>query len=375
MVIEPVIEPELPLAELRAVFGSLTGIDAQARAESIYEPVASASAGIWRVEHGSDSAVLKLIAHSETGHANWLSGADETHWYYWRREVCAYESGLLQSLPGGWRAPVCRLIAGRPDGSVALWLEDLGGETPASAWPLERYEIAARHLGRMQGAYLAGRKLPDDTWLSRNWLRDYLRQRDGDAQFIGATDGWANPILASTFPAPPTDRVRRQRADQSRFLDALDALPRTLSHLDLHPANLFSSGDAFTTAIDWSFIGLAAVGEDAGNLVPDAVLDFHVAAADIDELYELVWRGYAAGLADANVRDAEALARLGMAATIAAKYAWIAPAMLRAIAERRELLNRRPIADSLEWWAPAIAFILERADEARALTRARTTTT
>ena len=159
------------------------------------------------------------------------------------------------------------------------------------------------------------------------------------------------------------------RADQARYLDALDRLPRTLCHLDLHPANLFADGDESTVAIDWSFAGIAALGEDAGNLVPDSVLDFHVDPARIDELYELVAGGYEAGLRDAGWDGPPSLVRLGMAATIAAKYSWIAPAILRAATENRELLNRRPIAETLHWWAPAVPFLLDRADEARDLAR------
>ena len=77
--------------------------------EQLYEPVASASAGIWRVSAGRRSVVLKLVAHSESGHVNWRSGEAPTHWYYWRREVFAYESGLLGDLTGGLRAPHCYL--------------------------------------------------------------------------------------------------------------------------------------------------------------------------------------------------------------------------------------------------------------------------
>ncbi len=119
------------------------------------------------------------------------------------------------------------------------------------------------------------------------------------------------------------------RRDQSRFLDALDLLPRTLCHLDVHPGNLFAEADGSTVAIDWAFVGIGAIGEDAGNLVPDAVLDFHIPAAVIDDLCETVAAWYAAGLAHAGWSDPRSFARLGMAATIAAKYAWIPPAILK----------------------------------------------
>jgi hypothetical protein len=75
--------------------------------------------------------------------------------------------------------------------------------------------------------------------------------------------------------------------------------------------------------------------------------------------------------ADAAARDAtpvvERVYEPVVSATIAAKYAWILPAMSRGAAEHRELLNRRPIEETFRHWAPAIPFLLDRADEAREL--------
>ena len=41
--------------------------------------------------------------------------------------------------------------------------------------------------------------------------------------------------------------------------------------------------------------------------------------------------------------------------------------MLRALAEDRELLNGRPTDETLRFWAPTVSFLLDRAEEARAL--------
>lgn len=355
-------DPPLPTGELEAVFGREPVDRSRLVVERIYEPVASASTGIWRVRAGDRSAVLKLIAHSDDGHVNWRSGEAPSHWYYWRREVLAYESGLLDGLPGALRAPHCLLVAPRHDGSVGLWLEDLAG-LPGTRWDRARYETAARHLGQTQGAYLASTPLRDDAWLSRGWLRAYLSQRDGDRHLLD------DP--AAHFPSAVIARAEAMRADQPVFLEALAHMPRTLCHLDLHPANLFADGDLATVAIDWSFVGIGAIGEDAGNLVPDAVLDFHVPADRIDDLYETVAAGYATGLRDAGWDGSDSVVRLAMAATIAAKYAWILPAIVRATTERRELLNGRPLDEALEWWSPTVRFLLDQADVARTLARGR----
>jgi hypothetical protein len=356
----------VPADELKAVFGDVR--DGPITIEPLpHAAVASATAGLWRVRIADRSAVVKLLVHAPAGSSpNWRSGEEESHWYYWRREAEAYRSGLLAGLGGGLRAPRCELIADRRDGSVALWLEDLRGD-PASSWSLDRYHRAARHLGEAQGEYIAGRPLPDEPWLSRGWLRSYLDQPLRRLTVRSDRALWRRPLLADWFPAPPIAALQAMRADRGRFVAMLDRMPTTLCHLDFHPANLFDGGHGTTAAIDWSFVGIGALGEDAGNLVPDAVLDFHVGPEELGALYEAVADGYAAGLRDAGWTGSGATVRLAMSATMAAKYAWIGPALARAAVEGRELLNGRSIAEAASWWAPTVAFLLDRAAEARAL--------
>jgi Phosphotransferase enzyme family len=358
--------PAIPLAELHAVFGTAVTDTSDVTAESIHEPTVSATLGIWRVRAADRTAILKLVAHSEGGHPNWRSGEAASHWLYWRREPLAFESGLLDFEPGSLRAPACALVAERDDGSVALWLEDVQG-LPGAAWPVDRYGSAARHLGRMHGTFLADGALPELEWLSRDWLRIYLEQRDTDLELVDREDLWRHPLIARHFADPPIDRLIAMRRNQDTFLAALDRLPRTLCHLDVHPDNLFADGDDATVAIDWAFVGIGAIGEDAGNLVPDSVLDFHISPSRIRDLDATVTAGYIAGLADRGWRGSASSVRLGMVAAIAAKYAWIAPAMLRAVAEDRELLNRRPITAAIAAWAPTIDYLLDCADEASEL--------
>lgn len=151
----------------------------------------------------------------------------------------------------------------RPDGSVALWLEALA-EPPHT---IEHYGLAARHLGRMQGAFAEA--LPSEPWLSRRWLR------------------W---------------------------------------HLDFYPGNLFGDG-AQTILIDWAYCGLGVLGEDPGNFVPDAILDGFVTADRGAELERMVWDGYLAGLADASWAGDERAVGFAFAATPWLKFEWLDPAL------------------------------------------------
>ena len=356
--------PGLPADELRRVFGDIPV--SSLVVERIHEPIVGATVGLWRVRHEDRSVVLKVLAHTDAGHEHWRSSDDEADWLYWRREACAYESPLFHGLPDGLRAPACRLVAVRPDGSVALWLEDVKG-TPASAWSLERYGLAAEHLGRWQGQALTTAPILHEPWLSRGWLRGYLTQRDGDDQLLADSAAWRHRLLAESFDGHDIDRLRAMRADRPWFLTALESLPTTLCHLDVHPGNLFTDPDGTTCAIDWAFVGIGNIGEDVANLVPDTVFDFHVAPGDIGELDELVTDCYLRGLNGAGIVIDRADVRLGMTAAMAAKYAWIGPSMLRAAVEERELLNGRPIADTIRAWAPPVRYLLERADEARRL--------
>ncbi|MBO0713769.1 MAG: hypothetical protein J2P59_03350, partial [Acidimicrobiales bacterium] len=322
--------------------------------------------GLIRVSGDHWSAVLKLVGLGTGGHLLWQAGEAPEHWYYWCREVLAYRSGLLASFVGGLRAPTCYLVAERSDGSVALWLEDLRAVTPATCWPLARYRRAARHLGRAQGEFVVGRPLPEAAWLSRGCLWAYVAQRDADMALLEDDAAWETALSRRFLSRAWAGPLLAMRKDQESFLRALERTPLTLCHLDLHPANLFGQGGE-TVLIDWSFVGLGALGEDAGDLVPDALLDFHVRPEDADDLYRLVRQGYLEGLRDVGWAGSEATVDLAMRATIAAKYAWIAPAMLRAALDDRPSLNGRPIEEGFRCWARVIPFLLTCADEGRGL--------
>jgi Ser/Thr protein kinase RdoA (MazF antagonist) len=181
--------------------------------------------------------------------------------------------------------------ADRPDGSLALWLEDLG--QPA-AWTVEALARVARLLGVAQRRAVAD--LP--TGLPDGFLRAYLEPRI--------------PHLAEPFASL-----------RETILTRLDAAPQTLSHFDFHPANIFPV-DGATAVIDWAYCGSGPIGADAGVLASDALADELVPPEQAVFLVNAIWEAYREGLAD------EALA--GAAAEVyalgtAMRYAWL-PAWL-----------------------------------------------
>ena len=324
-----------PREEVEAVFGGGEVVDV----EPLGDATPAATAGVWRVRTADDSAILKIVRHDSGGNERWPSSELESDPYYWRREPLVYSSGLLDALGNHVRAPRCRLCRERADGTVALWLEDVGRHP---AWTLDRFRRIAADLGRMQGRTAAA--LPREPWLSRGWFRAYLDLR---ARWI---DGYRE--------GPYAEEVARIWRRRDAILARLDAAQQTLCHFDFYPANVF--GESETVVIDWAYCGLGALGIDAGNLVPDAIFDGFVPLEQGDVVRDVVWDGYLAGLGDAGlVVDTDELRYVLLAAT-ALKFAWIPGTALARGAE--DAIGRR--------WLAIFPLLVTWAEESLALERA-----
>ncbi len=119
------------------------------------------------------------------------------------------------------------------------------------------------------------------------------------------------------------------RDRRGALLDLVEAGPRTICHLDVWPNNLFAMPDG-TAMIDWAFAGVGGLGEDPGNLVPDAVFDELQPPAVLAELDRTVFEGYLGGLRDTGWDGDPRLVRRTMCAA-GVKYAWVGPATLRRV--------------------------------------------
>jgi len=162
-----------------------------------------------------------------------LAGAeqDPRHWAYWRRELLAYESGLLPRGPG-LKAP--RWLGSDGD---AIYLEPVTG-------PSERPELAAERLA----AWQTTADPPDVGWLAGHQLAQRIAAKDLDWSAVDAD------------PALPEIWSRRDD-----LLDHLSAVPMVLSHGDFHPGNLIAAG-ADTMVLDWGTFGVSPVGADLAHL-------------------------------------------------------------------------------------------------------------
>ena len=164
-------------------------------------------------------------------------------WNFWQREILAYQSGILSDLGEKLVASRCYGVTEQADGEWRIWLEDIA-ESPQS-WTLDRYGIAARHLGQFNGCYLAGRPLPpEQAWLyggrSREWIEFAATLVEPFRRYTAMPQGRRGLSEQSV------ERMEGLMANAQRLLATLDRMPRCLCHHDAFRRNLMARdrGDA-----------------------------------------------------------------------------------------------------------------------------------
>jgi hypothetical protein len=310
--------------ELAQVFGrpveahTAEPIDAHLRLHSV-------TGGVYRVRAVDRSAVLKVVRHSASATPDGLWGADADAGArnYWKREWLAFDRGLLAGLPGRLRAPRTLLTSEHGEDECWIWMEDLTGRT-GSALDDDDLRAVAHALGTTQGAYVAGAApLPDDPWLSRDWLRGWVEVCG--RSFVPALiepegAGWDDPRLAPLLDLRPRAVALWERRDE--LLRIAQSAPPTLTHWDFWPANVFVDG-ADVIAIDWSQVGIGGLTHDLDQLTLDPVWMQVRPDASLDALESAVFHGYLAGLREAGCDVAPEQVRRWYAATAAARYTWL----------------------------------------------------
>jgi hypothetical protein len=330
-----------------------------------HNPRNGVTAGVWSVEAGDRSAVLKVLTRAKETSGHWAASDDPRHWNYWRREAEVYASGLARVWePYGIRAPRLLACVERPDGDVALWLERVRGE-PGTRWTPDRHIEHARRLGAAQGAVGA---TEDPPWLSRRFLREYTDGMTPGQELLDDDEAWRHPLVRDHFPAGLRTGMVRLRHDRAWFLRIMESLPRAFCHLDMWPANVRADGPG-TALFDWAFAGDGALGEDLGNYLPDSVFDLFVPAERLPGYAARAYDAYLHGLRESGWRGDERLVRLAVCAS-AVKYDWITGLMLaRAGEEQLDYGGERTVSAELRYRerGGVLAFLAAWADEAREL--------
>ncbi|MFG2028910.1 aminoglycoside phosphotransferase [Streptomyces sp. NPDC048825] len=316
-----------------------------------HNPKNGVTGGVWRVRVADRSAVLKVLTRGKRTTATWAASEDPRHWNFWRREAHVYEDGIARTWEP-WGITASKLLASveRPDGDVALWLEDVAGE-PATGWSVDAHARHARRLGAAHGRALAegvdgvegmdGRMdgmegvVLDRPWFSRRFLRDYTAAQTVGRELLDDDAAWRQPLVRDHFPAGLREEMVRLRHEREWFLRVMESLPRVFSHLDQWPANLVSHHGR-SVLFDWAFAGDGALGEDIGNYIPDTIFDGFLPAARLPELATAVYEGYVRGLRDSGWQGDERLVRLGVCAS-AVKYDWLTALMLSRAGDAQQL--------------------------------------
>jgi hypothetical protein len=306
---------------------------------------------------------------------------EQAFWNYHRREILAYQDGLLSELPGGVLAPRCLSISEYSDAICWLWLEDIADSSNRS-WSLDEYQLTARHLGQFNGAYLVGTPLPNQPWLSRHWLQGWLAHYEKGCQdtlrLVQDKDFWEHPLLKSAFHRSITDDVLRLWDNHETLLGVLDQLPQTFCHMDAYRPNLFirrnAPGMEQAVAIDWVFAGIGVVGEEIANLLAASLIWFEYDAAEAGSLDTALFSGYVDGLREAGWKEDSRLARLGYTAACALRWGVVGLWWLRSLGSVDEQAEfekhwEHPMPELGLQWSRTIYYVLDLAEEAYQLRR------
>ena len=284
----------------------------------------SITGGVFRVRADDGATcVVKVVQHrADDTNALWTGGAEVAHRNYWKREWLAFDSGLLEAMPGRLRAPRTLLTTQRGDDECWIWMEDVVGRH-ARTLRLDDYSTIAHALGTTQGAYAAGRApLPDQPWLSRDWLRGWVAACTPMVATLGDDDVWRDERLAPLASLRP--RITALWDARDELLAITESAPPTLGHWDFWPSNLYVRDDDTAVAIDWSQVGIARVAQDLDQIILDTVWMQVRPDESLDTLEERVLPAYLRGLHDAGCDVSAGDLRRWYAAAASARYAWLA---------------------------------------------------
>jgi hypothetical protein len=235
---------------------------------------------------------------------------------YWKREILAYQSDLLQNLPGQVTAPSCYGIEEKSDGSIWLWLEDMKDEQE-HPWSIERYRQVARQLGQFNGAYLVGHALPSQAWITHDWLRKYLDHAAPMVEFILQNPG--HPTVQIMLPGITLPMTLAMWKEHPHMLRVLEKLPQAFCHQDAFGRNLFCRGEQ-VIAIDWGYAGIAPVGTELAALIGAAFGLARFPSSQARELDQACFDGYLEGLRQAGWQPDPRQVRLGYTLTMLLRY-------------------------------------------------------
>ncbi|ETT62831.1 oxidoreductase family protein [Paenibacillus sp. FSL H8-0457] len=261
---------------------------------------------------------------------------DPAHYNYWRREILAYSSGLLDNLPQNILTPKCFAIDEKDNRSVWLWIEDI--EQDQRQWEWDDYGFVTEKLGEFQAAYLLGKPLPEFHWVNQQWMRSWLNecyayqyQPDIHSKRI---------LLSDQRVAAIMDQFTQLEKWINDWLYGIDLLPKTLAHQDFYEMNIMLNSvqqqERKLTLIDWQFTSISGIGEDLGRFLGLSVSRGQVPIEHFKMYLELFITSYLKGMRKTGWDGDEDLPRFGFLAAFALRSVWEVPKMLKKLEQNPE---------------------------------------
>ena len=273
------------------------------------------------------NVVLKAVNHPQEPEENGLQSSN-----YWKREILACQSCLLEDLPGPIAVPRCYGVVENPD-QTWIWMEHIIESTPKH-WEFEHYAFAAHELSRFNAAFLNHAPLPTYPWLCSGFYQDWFKdggfwQVHVDTSRQG--NAWEGLVVRKYFATTLQERIQGLWGERQRFLAALDRLPQLFCHHDFHRRNLMirknGNGSNQVIAVDWNFTGHGAIGIDLGQLVAMSLLYFEREPHEAEALYNHCFEAYQAGLEEAGWGSQLEAARLASLISAALGLGLVLPAL------------------------------------------------
>ena len=296
---------------------------------------------------------------------------DPTSLRYWKREALAYQSGLLNDLPGRIRAPRCHGIIEHPDQEMWLWLEEIL-DVAKGKWSLEQYGNIARHVGEFNGIFFGRTSALSHPWMTKNPLRSWV----GTDAPILPPDVLAHPLVARFIPSDIYGWMQGIWLEHNAWLDLVERQQKALAHLDVFRRNAFarhnSQNELQTILIDWAFVGAAALGEEIAPLVAGSLNFMEFDSAPPHILDQFVFEGYLEGLRSTGWQGDPRVVRFAYAVGSVLKYSVgvYGVAYMVAGGNQHNLLQQmfgHPVDELVDVWGRTMGFLVKLSDEAREL--------
>jgi len=306
------------------------------------------------------SLILKIIRSTDRQE-------DPTSRRYWKREALAYQSGLLDQLPGRICAPRCFGIVEQAGLEMWLWLEEIIDEI-RGRWSLDHYGNVARQLGQFNAAGLGKQAEFAYPWLTKGILRESV----GDSVPEFPPQILTHPFVAQVWPNDIYEWMLQVWLKNKAWIENIERQPQTFAHLDAFRRNMFSRRDQQnnlqTVIIDWAFAGSAAAGEEIAPLVAASLNFLEFDSAQAKNLDQVVFEGYLQGLRAGGWRGDPRTVRSTYAVSSILRLCIGVSGVAFMVADESQhgLLEQifgHPLEELLEVWANTNRFLFHLTDE------------